>query len=377
MRILQFHPRREVRAVLLALCICSRHAYAQRVESSVELGGVAIQYADSLNGVAATINPQLIADWGNRIADLSGTYSQFGSDWSLQGQASGSLFFPLTSMVAELAGFAGGSSHRDGSRTGELLINARLHAQHRIVEWFVGAGAGQTTFGGESRTLVLAEAGLSRSMSQGTATLTFTPVAMGDSIRYADTQASFSLQRGRIDFSALAGTRVGDQLESLGGTARVWGNLSVTSWFTSRAALTLSGGSYPIDPTQGFPGGRFISLGVRIQHPPRLNRVASTDSTVGLEATALRFEIEHRGGVVTFRVLAPLAANVELAGDFTNWDPLQMAPAGNGWWTLSRTLNPGKYQINLRMNGGKWVVPPGLLGMLDEFGGSVGLLVIE
>lgn len=377
MRILHLHPRREIRAVLLGLCIVSHHANAQRIESSLELGGVAIRYADSLNGVAATVNPQLLADWGNRIVDVSGTYSQFGNDWSLQGQANGSLFFPLPSMVAELAGFAGGSSHRDGSRTGELLINARLHAQHRVGEWFIGAGVGQTTFGGESRTLVLAEAGLSRSISQGTATLTFTPVAMGDSIRYADTQASFSLQRGRIDFSALAGARLGDQLESLGGTARVWGNLSVTSWFTSRAGITLSGGSYPIDPTQGFPGGRYVSLSLRIQHPPRVVHVASTDSTVGLEATALRFETEQRTGVVTFRVLAPLAANVELAGDFTNWDPLQMAPAGNGWWTLTRALNPGKYQINLRMNGGKWVVPPGLLGMLDEFGGSVGLLVIE
>jgi hypothetical protein len=68
---------------------------------------------------------------------------------------------------------------------------------------------------------------------------------------------------------------------------------------------------------------------------------------------------------------------VELAGDFTGWDPLPMAPAGNGWWVVSRAMNPGKYQINLRMNGGKWVVPPGLLSMLDEFGGSVGLMVVE
>jgi 1,4-alpha-glucan branching enzyme len=96
-----------------------------------------------------------------------------------------------------------------------------------------------------------------------------------------------------------------------------------------------------------------------------------------LEATVVEFEFARRAGVVTFRVLAPLAKNVELAGDFTDWDPIQMAPAGNGWWVTTRTLDPGRYQINLRMNGGKWVVPPGLLSMLDEFGGSVGLLVVE
>jgi len=44
---------------------------------------------------------------------------------------------------------------------------------------------------------------------------------------------------------------------------------------------------------------------------------------------------------------------------------------------VRRVLRPGKYQINLRMNGGKWIAPPGLLSMLDEFGGSVGLLVVE
>jgi hypothetical protein len=33
--------------------------------------------------------------------------------------------------------------------------------------------------------------------------------------------------------------------------------------------------------------------------------------------------------------------------------------------------------MNLRLNGGQWLVPPGLLSMLDEFGGRVGLLVVE
>jgi hypothetical protein len=31
----------------------------------------------------------------------------------------------------------------------------------------------------------------------------------------------------------------------------------------------------------------------------------------------------------------------------------------------------------VRVDGGDWVVPPALLSLKDEFGGSVGLLVIE
>lgn len=371
---------RSIRLVLLLFAgdfACAQVAGAQRIESSIDLGGVAIQYADTLNGVAASVSPQLFADWGNRIAEAGTTYSQFGRDWSLQGHASGSVFVPVSGFVGELAGFAGGSTHRDGSRTSEFLLNARVHAQHRRIEWFVGAGAGRTTFGSESRGVLLGEAGLSHSIRQGTATLTVTPVAMGDSIRYADGQLLLSWEPRKMDVTALIGGRVGDQLTALGGTTRMWGNASITSWLTSTAALVLSGGTYPIDPTQGFPGGRFVSISVRLAHPSRPTRVMNADSAEVVEAKALAFETENRSGMVTFKVLAPLARSVEVAGDFTNWDPLQMTPAGNGWWVASRALRPGRYQMNLRMNGGKWISPPGLLSMLDEFGGSVGLLVVE
>lgn len=371
------HPTGISALSLAAACVWPSRATAQRIESTLDAGGVAIQYADTLKGFAGTVTPRVFASWGNRIVEASGTYSQFGADWSLQGQASGSVFAPIGPFVGELAGFSGGSTHRDGSKTGELLMNTRIHAQHRVAEWFVGAGVGRTSFGSVARTLVLGEGGVSWAIPDGDATLSVTPVAMGDSIRYADGQLSISAQRGHYDLGALAGGRVGDQLTALGGTARVWGNVSIAAWLTSRAAVVFSGGTYPIDPTQGFPGGRYVSLGVRLAHPRRVNRLTTSDSTETLQATAVSFEAESRAGTVTFRVLAPLAQNVELAADFSNWDPLQMAPAGNGWWVLSRSLSSGKYQINLRMNGGKWVVPPGLLSMLDEFGGSVGLLVVE
>jgi len=47
------------------------------------------------------------------------------------------------------------------------------------------------------------------------------------------------------------------------------------------------------------------------------------------------------------------------------------------WWSVTLPLKRGNYQMNVRVNGGQWLVPPGLLSMVDEFGGTVGLLVIE
>jgi 1,4-alpha-glucan branching enzyme len=82
-------------------------------------------------------------------------------------------------------------------------------------------------------------------------------------------------------------------------------------------------------------------------------------------------------GFVTLKVSAPRARILEITGDFTNWLPVQLRPSGGGWWSTALPISPGKYQMNLRIDGGAWTVPPGLLSMLDEFGGTVGLLVIE
>jgi len=84
-----------------------------------------------------------------------------------------------------------------------------------------------------------------------------------------------------------------------------------------------------------------------------------------------------RSGVVTLKVNAPGARSVEVAGDFTNWSPVALESANAELWTVTLPIKQGKYQMNLRLDGGKWLVPPGLLPMLDEFGGSVGLLVVD
>jgi len=373
--------------VLTALLIFASPVNAQRTETSLDVGAVALRYADTLNAGAATIAPRATADWGRAVADVTGTYSQFASGgWSTQGALSGSLFAPTTlGFLAEVAGFAGGSAHHDGTRTGQVLANGRLHFMRTRGELFLGAGGGRTWVGGGSRSVFLGEAGVSTTIRQVGATLTASPAIVEDSIKYLDAQLSLSLSRDRLDLGALVGTRLGDQLTSLGGTARTWGNLTAVASMTPRVALVVSGGTYPIDPTQGFPGGRFVSASIRLatrrvkETPPVQTEQAQveTGATEG-GPTVTRFAAERsHAGWVTLRVNAPRAQLVEVSGDFTNWTPLRLERASDGLWSATFPINPGKYQMNLRLDGGKWLVPPGLLSMLDEFGGSVGLLVIE
>jgi hypothetical protein len=375
------------RGALAALLFFAPAGHAQGIVSTLDVGGVALRYADTLNASAATVSPRILANWGRAIAEASGTYSQFGSGgWSTQGVLSGSLFTPtVRGFLAELGALAGGSSHNDGTRTGVVLANGRLHLIRTRSELFLGAGGGRTWVGGGARSVLLGEAGASTMLREVAVTFTLSPTAVADSIKYTDGQLSLSLTRDKLDLGAVVGTRLGDQLTSLGGTARSWGSLSAVAWMTPRLALVASGGTYPIDPTQGFPGGRFVSASIRLatgrsrQSQPSSVAQSQTESPLGEEAPPVSgfAALRDSAGSVTLRVNAPRAQLVEVSGDFTNWVPIRLVPASGGWWAVTLPINPGKYQMNLRVDGGKWLVPPGLLAMVDEFGGTVGLLVVD
>jgi hypothetical protein len=372
---------------LAALLFFASASRAQSIESTIDVGGVALRYADTLNAGAATITPHLVANWPRAIAEASGTYSQFASGgWSTQGVLSASLFAPtIRGLLAELGGLAGGSSHTDATRTGVVLANGRLHFMRTRHDVFLGAGGGRTWVGGGSRSVFLGEAGASTTLRDVAAALTVSPVVVDDSVKYTDGQLSLSWTRDKLDLGAVLGTRLGDQLTTLGGTARSWGSLSAVAWMRPRLALVASGGTYPIDPTQGFPGGRFVSVSVRLA--TRRGRESQSSSIAQPQvgpplgngaAPVGGFEaVRDSLGAVTLRVNAPRAQLVEISGDFTSWEPVRLEPASNGWWAVTLPIGPGKYQMNLRLDGGAWVVPPGLLSMSDEFGGTVGLLVVD
>jgi hypothetical protein len=67
---------------------------------------------------------------------------------------------------------------------------------------------------------------------------------------------------------------------------------------------------------------------------------------------------------------------VELSGDFTGWKAVPLVATPGDAWRISLPIAPGTHQVNIRVNGGRWMVPPGLPPILDEFGGAAGLLVV-
>lgn len=376
-----------LRGALAALLLIARVGHAQRVESSLDVGGAALRYADTLTTGAATVTPHVVADWGSAYVDVSGTYSQFtAGGWSTQGSLSVSRFIPSSrGFLGELGAFVGGSTHNDGTRTGEAVANGRLHLTRASGEVFLGLGGGRTWDAIAWRSVLLGEVGGSIGSGPSSALITISPTMVNDSIKYADAQASMSWKGDAVDLGALLGFRVGDQLITLSANAKSWASVSAVFWVTPRVGVAVGGGSYPVDPTQGFPGGRFVSLSLRIgqrrptqppsdqisQQPPAVMAPEIVPATLGF--------LVSRGerNLVTLQVNAPGARLVEINGDFTNWIPVPLVPATGGRWSVSLPIKSGKYQMNMRVDGGQWFVPPGLLSMSDEFGGAVGLLVIE
>jgi hypothetical protein len=356
---------------------------AQQVTSSVDLQGTRLRYADTVDAAGPSISPSLRLDWSHATVSAYGTYAQLAHAWSADGSASASVFTPTwRGWSGEIAGTVGGSTHQDGTRTAATTGVGRLHLDGSHVGAWVGAGIGSTSDGFVWRGVREGEAGLWMALGPGIVTLAGNPTVVDDSIRYTDLSAEGSWHAGRLELDALMGNRAGARLPSIASNVRTWANASAALWLEPRVAIVASAGTYPVDYTQGFPGGRFASVGVRIALTPRATR--TVDSALVIPAvptapgiTSFRIEPGTRGTRVIRVRATGTPRTVEIMGDLTGWKPVPLAPAGGGWYTVALHAGPGSYQIVLRTNGGEWGPPPGTPTVHDEFGGTTGVVIVE
>lgn len=373
-----------VRATRLARMACTlllapTAMWAQRVSSSLDIGGSSMRYADSISSNGPSISPSISLDWSRTSLDATGTYSHLGGGSSTQGAVSGSFFTPSAGvLLGEFFGSAGGSAHQDGARTGQTLALARAHAMGSTGGGWVGGGAGRTWDGSTWRTVLASEAGAWLSRRGLSVVGSIAPMQVDDTIRYVDTQLSTRWVSPKLELGASVGVRGGAHSAALGGTATNWGSVAVVTWLAPQVGIVLDAGTYPVDLTQGFPGGRFATLSLRLRTSPTPTRSASSaardDGTPATGVSSFLVEPASRGQAI--RVRAPNARSVEIMGDFTQWRPVALRRNGDGSWLFDVRIEPGTHQVNIRIDGGAWMVPPGLPAITDEFGGSVGLLVV-
>ncbi|HET7142175.1 MAG TPA: glycogen-binding domain-containing protein [Candidatus Limnocylindria bacterium] len=349
--------------------------------ASLDAGATSMAYADGANLGAIFVSPhlELRAPWRSLVLD--GSFARFGdAEWSTQGQVRGSFFTPAFAgpLRAEFMGHGAGTAHQDGAKSGELGGAARVHLLGAVSGGWIGAGAGRVfnglTWSGEWAF----EAGAWISSRLGSASFTLSPRGIGSDLRFTEAELAARTVRGPLELTLFGGMRHWSRPVDV--VSSLWGGASGVLWLSDHVAVTAAGGGYPEDFGQGLPRGRYLSAGLRIatgrnaaEVRPDLRRLA-LPSPGRQGASDFRMHAADDG--VTLEVRAPAARTVELMGDVTEWAPVSLTPTLDGWWSIRLPVTQGVHRINVRIDGGDWGVPSGMTRIRDEFGGSVGLIVV-
>jgi hypothetical protein len=190
--------------------------------------------------------------------------------------------------------------------------------------------------------------------------------------RWAETEAGIAWQGARL----AAAVRMGGRLASRGVPSAAWGSADVALRMAEPLALVFRAGSAAHSQFALDAEHRYLSLGFRLS--PRFGRTTEREHPLINGSATAAFGIDGVGdGRYRLRLTAPLARRVELSGDFTGWKPVSLSRGSDGQWILLVALAPGTHRLNLRIDAGNWIAPPGLTTMSDDFAGEVGVLVIE
>lgn len=369
-----------------ALAVAGALAVQKTPESPLALdAGVShVTYDEFLPSAAFHISPSLTVTGSRFLLRARGTWLGFESgNHSLQAVLLASwLGRPRPSSVMELGVELGTSSYETFGSFSRLLARTIFHFRNPALQGgWLGLVAGRVNSQG---TPLLAGqlAGAWVFSTAGWDWSGWSSATLVESSRYAD----FGVQVRRawssgFDLEARATARAGDQDARPG----VYGEAAAVVPISRWSSLVFSAGKYPLDWLRGTVGGRHVTVALRLAPPVRrrvgsLSIEASHQSAPDGPADAPIALVEvstDRGELRTLVFRAPGAERVELMGDFTDWEPVLLERAGKQLWKLTVHLPPGRYRLNVRLDGGKWLAPAGSTALEDDFQGSVGTIVVR
>jgi hypothetical protein len=183
--------------------------------------------------------------------------------------------------------------------------------------------------------------------------------------RFTDVTIALATPEGRVSASGWIAARLSAD------SSRASGSVSARVALSSRVAVEASGGSFLADPYQGFPPSVFASVGLRVFLTPRPMILPRSHAEGLRPAVAVR-----DGPEVVVRFIVPDARQVAIAGEWSDWRPVPLAPTGERAWEVRLVLAPGTYRFTLVLDGTRWMVPAGIATVPDEMGGEQGLLIV-
>lgn len=193
--------------------------------------------------------------------------------------------------------------------------------------------------------------------------------------RFSDLEGSFRWEAGPIELNAQTGYRFGNSYD-VSADSRRWSSARATLWLNDRVAIVGGGGRQPALPLRGLPARTFGMAGLELAYAPG----SKGSVPVALPHTVLlkKFEMQNTTtGLQKFVIRVGGVETVDVMGDFSDWSPLTLVRRGRDLWELTVPLSPGMHKINVRVDNGPWMAPPGIPTMRDSYSGDVGLIVVQ
>ena len=192
--------------------------------------------------------------------------------------------------------------------------------------------------------------------------------------RFSDIEGSVNWAYGWFELTGQAGYRFGDSYDVTPDSRR-WAAGTAVLWITSRVAAVMGGGRVPANPSRGLPARNYANFGLMLSY----SSIPRTTVPVAPRTLAAVKDFEVRPlatGTQKITVRVGGVETVEVMGDFSDWTPLVLMRRGRDLWDITLPVTTGVHEINLRLDGGPWLAPPGLPTRRDSFSGDVGLLVV-
>jgi hypothetical protein len=191
----------------------------------------------------------------------------------------------------------------------------------------------------------------------------------GRKISWLETEARMGWSKGRVALDGVVGWR--PAIDSASGAT--WFRAITTIAIAKSVSLSAGMGTTMQQIPFARSTGRYASVAVRLA-PAALVRPRETPE---ITPTVSAFRIERVGEQCVVRVRLPQARIVEVSGDFNGWQPVRLTREVDGTWMASLALKPGAWRMNIRVDGERWLPPPGVPAVDDEFNGKVGLVVVR
>jgi hypothetical protein len=385
--------RRRLAAAAAVLGCTLASPLSAQTAATLGMSASVVEYEGFLASGAVTLTPTLRYDAADLSLGIQGNWTVFESgNRVIQATAAGAwLSRPRGPWRAEISSAAGASRYADEAGSGHAQARVRVHRASASAGGWGGIAAGFVSAGSRELPVQLELGGWAvrdRFIFVGTATQSW----LGDE-RHLDLFGAARWASGdRVELEARVGVRpwahsgqvVGDAV------AGIFGEVSGVMTLSPRFAVSVGAGSYPADPVRRILAARYVSAGLRIavlrpaasgapllDDPALAAARARITSSPGLAGDAPLLQIVDEGPLVRLEVHAPGARSVELMADFTDWQPISLTRADGDRWEVQLPLAPGVHRLNLRIDGGAWVVPAGARAEPGEFGGAVGVIVVR